>query len=156
MPAAKAAPSAEPGWSTTGSSTRPVASATICFQSREDAPPFVTRAAAVPAGFAGDVEAWSGSGDAPIGWILERLAARGVERLLVEAGGDLLFQFLAADALDEMYVTLCPIVVGGNAPTLADGLGFDRADVRTLRLLDSEVAGDEIFLHYRVEGRAAA
>jgi riboflavin-specific deaminase-like protein len=119
-------------------------------------PLFVTRAAAVPARFAGDVEAWPGSGDAPIGWILERLAARGVERLLVEAGGDLLFQFLAADALDEMYVTLCPIVVGGNAPTLADGLGFDRADVRTLRLLDSEVAGDEIFLHYRVEGRAAA
>ena len=29
----KAAPSAEPGWSTTGSSTSPVASATICFQS---------------------------------------------------------------------------------------------------------------------------
>ena len=82
-------------------------------------------------------------------WILERLAARGVERLLVEAGGDLLFQFLAADAIDEMHVTLCPIVVGGDAPTLADGAGFDRDDVRRLRLLASEVEGDEIFLHYR-------
>ena len=38
MPAAKAAPSAEPGWSTTGSSTSPVTSATICFQSGDDGP----------------------------------------------------------------------------------------------------------------------
>lgn len=112
-------------------------------------PLFVTRAAAVKPGFPAEVEAWAGEGDAPVAWILERLAARGVERLLVEAGGDLLFQFLAADALDEMHVTLCPIVVGGDAPTLADGAGFDRDDVRRLRLVASEVEGDEIFLHYR-------
>ena len=75
--------------------------------------------------------------------------ARGVERLLVEAGGDLLFQFLAADALDEMHVTLCPLVVGGDAPSLVDGAGFDLADLRRLHLLASEVEGDEVFLHYR-------
>jgi 2,5-diamino-6-(ribosylamino)-4(3H)-pyrimidinone 5'-phosphate reductase len=112
-------------------------------------PLFVTRAAAVPPGFPADVEAWPGSGDVPVAWILERLAARGVERLLVEAGGDLLFQFLAADALDELHVTLCPIVVGGDAPTLADGAGFDREDVPRFRLVASEVEGDEVFLHYR-------
>jgi 5-amino-6-(5-phosphoribosylamino)uracil reductase len=105
---------------------------------------------AVPPGFPAEVEAWGGDGDPPVGWILGRLAARGVEQLLVEAGGDLLFQFLAADAIDEMHVTLCPIVVGGDAPTLADGAGFDRDDVRRLRLLSSEAEGDEVFLHYRV------
>ncbi len=119
-------------------------------------PLFVTRAAAVPPGFPAAVEAWPGEGDPPIGWILERLAARGIERLLVEAGGDLLFQFLAADLLDEMHVTLCPIVVGGDAPPLADGAGFDRDDVRRLHLVASEVEGDEVFLHYRnLRGRAA-
>ena len=119
-------------------------------------PLFVTRAAAVEPGFPAAVEAWAGDGDVPVGWILERLAARGVERLLVEAGGDLLFQFLAADAIDEMHVTLCPMVVGGAAPTLADGAGFDRDDVRRLRLIASEVEGDEVFLHYRnVRGGAA-
>ena len=46
MPAANAAPKAEPGWSTTGSSSRPVTSATICFHSVDDAPPLVTRARA--------------------------------------------------------------------------------------------------------------
>jgi riboflavin-specific deaminase-like protein len=112
-------------------------------------PLFVTRAAALPPYFPAEVEAWPGAGDPPVSWILERLAARGIERLLVEAGGDLLFQFLAADALDEMHVTLCPFVVGGDAPSLADGPGFDRADVRRLQLVASEVEGDEIFLHYR-------
>ena len=121
-------------------------------------PLFITGAAALSKGFEGEaeIEAWPGDGDAPIWWILDRLAARGVERLLVEAGGELLFQFLAADALDDMHVTLCPIVVGGDAPSLVDGIGFDRADVRRLRLVASEVEGDEIFLHYRnVRGASA-
>ena len=120
-------------------------------------PLFVTRAAALRPGFPAEVEAWPGEGDVPVGWILERLAARGIERLLVEAGGDLLFQFLAADAIDEMHVTLCPIVVGGDAPALVDGAGFDRADVRRLALVASEVEGDEVFLHYRnLRNRSAA
>ena len=114
-------------------------------------PLFLTRAAAVggrelPA----EIEAWAGDGDPPVGWIVDRLAARGVETLLVEGGGDLVFQFLAAGLLDEMHVTLCPLVVGGPAPSLADGIGFDRADVRRLQLVASDVEGDEIFLHYRV------
>jgi 2,5-diamino-6-(ribosylamino)-4(3H)-pyrimidinone 5'-phosphate reductase len=112
-------------------------------------PLFVTRAASVPRDFPADIEAWPGEGDPPVRWIVDRLAARGVERLLVEAGGDLLFQFLAADALDEMHVTLCPLVVGGPAPSLADGAGFDRNDLRRLQLVASEVEGDEVFLHYR-------
>ena len=79
---------------------------------------------------------------------------RGVERLLVEAGGDLLFQFLAADAIDEMHVTLCPLVVGGDAPTLADGAGFDRDRRARACLLAGEVEGDEVFLHYRSRPRS--
>jgi len=112
-------------------------------------PLFLTRGGSVPPGFAAEVAAWDGDGDLPVGWMLEQLARRGVERLLVEAGGDLLFQFLAADAIDEMHVTLCPLVVGGPAPSLADGEGFDRDRLRELELLSADVEGDEIFLHYR-------
>lgn len=112
-------------------------------------PLFLTRAASVPAGFAAAVAAWPGEGDLPVPWMLEQLAARGVERLLVEAGGDLLFQFLAADAVDEMHVTLCPLVVGGPAPSLVDGAGFDLARMCRLKLLAAEVEDDEVFLHYR-------
>ncbi len=112
-------------------------------------PLFLTRAASVPPEFAAEFEGWAGEGDLPVAWMLDRLAERGIERLLIEAGGDLLFQFLAADAIDEMHVTLCPLVVGGPAPSLADGSGFDRAHLRRLTLLGCEVAGNEIFLHYR-------
>jgi riboflavin biosynthesis pyrimidine reductase len=86
----------------------------------------------------------------PVPWILEALQRRGVETLLVEAGGDLLFQFLAKDALDELYVTLCPLVIGGETPSLADGHGFLRSEMRRLKLLSAEVEEDEIFLRYSV------
>jgi 5-amino-6-(5-phosphoribosylamino)uracil reductase len=114
-------------------------------------PLLLTRAASlqgksVPA----EAEGWPGEGgDLPVPWILEQLARRGVERLLVEAGGDLLIQFLAADAIDEMYLTLCPLVVGGDAPGLADGSGFDLAQAPRMRLLTAEPEGDEVFLHYQ-------
>ena len=112
-------------------------------------PLFLTRAASLEGkAFAAEAEGWGGEGDLPVAWMLEQIARRGVERLLVEAGGDLLFQFLAADAIDEMHLTLCPLVVGGPAPSLADGRGFDLADVRRMRLLSAEPEGNEVFLHY--------
>ncbi|MDQ6628631.1 MAG: dihydrofolate reductase family protein [Pseudomonadota bacterium] len=113
-------------------------------------PLFLTNAASLRHGFALEAEGWSGGEGEwmPVSWMLEQMARRGVERLLVEAGGDLLFQFLAADAIDEMYLTLCPFVVAGPAPSLADGAGFDVADVRRMRLLSAEPDGDEIFLRY--------
>ena len=122
-------------------------------------PLVLTRAASLgarslPAGV--DVEGWAGEGeDLPVAWILEQIVRRGVERLLVEAGGDLLFQFLAADALDEMYLTLCPLVVGGDAPSLADGAGFDLAGLRRLRLVAAEPVGDEVFLRYAAMRKGA-
>ena len=113
-------------------------------------PLFLTRAASLgDKAFVAEAEGWPGEGDdLPVPWMLEQIARRGVERLLVEAGGDLLFQFLAADAIDEMFLTLCPLVVGGPAPSLADGPGFDVADLRRMRLVSAEPEGDEVFLHY--------
>ena len=87
----------------------------------------------------------------PVAWMLDCLRRRGVQTLLVEAGGELLVQFLAADALDELYVTLCPLVIGGRTtPGLMGGTGFSQAELRRLTLLSSEVVGSEIFLHYSV------
>lgn len=112
-------------------------------------PLFLTRSASVPAGFAPEVETWHGDAEMPVAWMLDALRRRGVERLLVEAGGDLMFQFLEADAIDEMHVTLCPLVIGGDAPSLADGAGFGFDAMKRMRLLSAEVEDDEVFLHYR-------
>lgn len=84
--------------------------------------------------------------------IIEALAARGVDTLLLESGGDLLFQFLAVDCLQEMYVTLCPRLIGGKgAPSLVDGMGFSLKTLKKLSLLECRVARDEIFLKYGVD-----
>ncbi|HEY0135655.1 MAG TPA: dihydrofolate reductase family protein [Nannocystis sp.] len=120
-------------------------------------PLFLTRDGVVPAGFPAEYEAYTGPGDSlPISWILQVLRRRGVQRLLIEAGGDLLFQFLEADAIDEINVTLCPLVIGGPTPSLASGRGFDFAEMPRLQLMSSEVEGDEIFLRYAVRRNDAA
>jgi 2,5-diamino-6-(ribosylamino)-4(3H)-pyrimidinone 5'-phosphate reductase len=55
----------------------------------------------------------------------EALEADGIERLMVEGGGELIFSLFADDLADELSVFVGPTVVGGrDAPTLADGPGF--------------------------------
>ncbi len=88
--------------------------------------------------------------------ILDALRRRGCERVLVEAGGDLIYQFLAADAVDELYLTICPLVVGGaGAPSPVDGPGFAASDLRRLRLEAAHRHGDELYCRYAVPRRAA-
>ena len=84
--------------------------------------------------------------------LLRRLKARGVERLLVEGGGDLNWSFIRDDLLDELYVTLAPALLGGySAPTICDGEGLAMADRRRLTLLHSEVVDGEIYCRYGVK-----
>lgn len=93
-------------------------------------------------------------GEVDLRRVMERLAARGVETLLVEGGGSLIFDLLAADLVDELYVTVCPKILGGrDAPTLADGVGFSAADTRELVLRHCHRFGDELYCRYGVAGR---
>ena len=53
------------------------------------------------------------------------LEADGVDRLMVEGGGELVFSLFEADLVDELSVFVGGVVLGGReAPTLADGEGF--------------------------------
>ncbi len=89
-----------------------------------------------------------------VGWALDQLAARGCRNVLIEGGGDLIFRCLEADRLDELVLTVCPLVIGGTrAPTPADGPGFPPDDLRRLRLLETRHVGDEVFLRYAVGAR---
>lgn len=49
------------------------------------------------------------------------LAERGLRRLLTEGGPRLLGQFVGADALDELCLTVAPRLTSGEAPRIADG-----------------------------------
>lgn len=120
-------------------------------------PLFLTLRDALPPDFPAEAEGYAGPGrDLPVPWLLEVLERRGVEVLLVEAGGDLLAQFLAAGALDELNVTVCPALIGGDTPSIVDGPGFFAAQVPRLRLTGCDRHGDELFLTYAVKRPADA
>lgn len=78
------------------------------------------------------------------------LSDRGIGRLLVEGGGEVNMAFWEAGLVDEVYLTLCPVVIGGRtAPTAADGTGFASDRFSRLSLIESRQVGQEMFLRYR-------
>lgn len=79
-----------------------------------------------------------------------QLKAEGIDRLAVTGGGALVAGLLAADLIDELWLTVCPILLGGaTAPTPIGGNGFPAALAPSLELLSCAVKGQEVFLHYR-------
>jgi 5-amino-6-(5-phosphoribosylamino)uracil reductase len=52
--------------------------------------------------------------DDPAEVILETLRAKGVKTLSIEGGGQVVHLFLKSRALQEMYLTLCPVLLGGK------------------------------------------
>ncbi|MEM9161450.1 MAG: RibD family protein [Cyanobacteria bacterium P01_F01_bin.4] len=81
---------------------------------------------------------------------LAQLKHLGIARLLAMGGGELLAALLAVNAIDELYLTLCPLLLGGKmAPTPIDGAGFLATQAPRLQLVSVDRRGDEVFLHYR-------
>ena len=82
--------------------------------------------------------------------VLAYLAERHrVERVNLEGGGALNAAVLKADLVDEIWLTLCPVLIGGaDAPTPLDGLGLSAP--RGVHLLEQRVVDGEVFLHYAV------
>ncbi|MFD1645508.1 2,5-diamino-6-(ribosylamino)-4(3H)-pyrimidinone 5'-phosphate reductase [Haloarchaeobius litoreus] len=86
---------------------------------------------------------------------LDALADRGIDRLLVEGGGELIFSLFEAGLVDELTVYVGATVVGGrDAPTLADGEGFVEG-FPELSLDGVERLDDGVLLRWAVDGRPA-
>lgn len=86
---------------------------------------------------------------------ISALAAHGIDDLLVEGGGELIFSLLEAGLVDRLYVFVGNRVIGGReAPTLADGAGFTEAsEFVDLALEAVERLDDGVLLEWSV-GRA--
>ena len=83
--------------------------------------------------------------------VLRVLADHGVRRVLVEGGGTLNFSFFRDNLVDEVFLTVTPVIVGGeSAPTPVDGRGFLKDSLIRLKLVSSRRRGEEVFLKYRV------
>jgi len=73
-----------------------------------------------------------------------------IKTLVCEGGGALNDAMLRARVVDEVYLTICPLILGGRAaPTLADGIGFESlAKAARLKLKSFRRIKDELFLVY--------
>ena len=87
---------------------------------------------------------------------LQRLQQQGYTRLLVLGGAELATSLLAADAIDELQLTLTPRVLGGEHSWVSFGsqmgscLPPQLADVGAWQLIKSScLGGDELLLRYR-------
>jgi len=81
---------------------------------------------------------------------LDALEEAGVDRLLAEGGGELIYSLFEAELVDELSVFVGSLVIGGReAPTLADGEGFIE-EFPALDLASVERLDDGVVLEYRV------
>ena len=79
-------------------------------------------------------------------WWLE--ANHGIQTLLVEGGGQVIEQFLKAQRLQALYLTITPWLIGGNTtPSLIGGEGFAKGTFPKVKWESIESEGDELFIH---------
>ena len=76
---------------------------------------------------------------------LERLAGRGLLRVLSEGGPSLLGALIAEDLLDEICLTTAPVLVGGDAVRVATGGGDALTRMRRAHVL----CDDDSYLYAR-------
>jgi 5-amino-6-(5-phosphoribosylamino)uracil reductase len=88
--------------------------------------------------------------------VVDDLAARGVERLLVEGGASVLTQFLTAGLADELQLAVAPVFVGDHRGRrfVEDGR-FPWTATRRAELIDTRAIGDVALLRYALSPRAA-
>jgi len=79
--------------------------------------------------------------------LLAELAARGLHRVLCEGGPGLFGDLLAADAVDELCLSVAPLLAGGDAGRIARGPSGTPA--RPLSLVGVAHEDGTLFLRYR-------
>jgi 5-amino-6-(5-phosphoribosylamino)uracil reductase len=91
---------------------------------------------------------------ATIDWaiVMAGLSEAGISKLALLGGGKIVGSFLEAGLIDELWLTICPLMLGGaTAPTPVQTAGWLEAAAPRLALLETAIVDDEIFLHYRVK-----
>jgi 5-amino-6-(5-phosphoribosylamino)uracil reductase len=76
----------------------------------------------------------------------------GVKRLLCEGGGELHGALLQAGLVNELHLTICPVIFSGRrTPTIADGTGIQKiADATPLKLKSMKCFGNETFFVFQI------
>jgi len=80
------------------------------------------------------------------------LQSRGIKKLLVEGGSTVIWNFLKHGFVDDLFVFIGPIIIGGKyTPSMADGDGIStEADLINLEVVDVARINTGILVHYRL------
>lgn len=123
-------------------------------------PPLVVTGRACPAGNRGRLRAAGADlvvldtvRVTPAG-LLSTLAGRGLRRVLCEGGPRLFGDLIAEDSVDELCLTISPVLAGGDAGRIADGDAG--RELRGMRLVGALTETDALLLRYVRDRRAAA
>lgn len=83
--------------------------------------------------------------------LMAKLHKRGVRRLLVEGGGNLNWSLVREGLVDELYVALTPVIIGGrDAISLVEGEGYGKiSEAPKLKLLSVERVGYNLLLKFK-------
>ncbi|MFI1944111.1 RibD family protein [Streptomyces virginiae] len=91
------------------------------------------------------------------GALLDDLGARGIERLMVEGGGQIHTAFLSQGLADEIHLAIAPLVVGDpGAPRFLNPAKYPGGSTRRMHLAEASTIGDVVLLRYlpKQEGSA--
>lgn len=82
--------------------------------------------------------------------IIKAFAKAGAEKVLLEGGGEFNASFLEQGLVDQIFLTVVPILVGGSeSPTWCEGKGFLKGKFPRFQLVECRNVDGELYLHYR-------
>lgn len=91
--------------------------------------------------------------DGEIDWqvVSSQLTELGIHTICFLGGAELAASLFAANFIDELWLTICPLIYGGAAaPSPVAGAGFTPDLAPRLELLSVDRIDRELFIHYRV------
>lgn len=82
--------------------------------------------------------------------LLDILSNKGINKLMVEGGGTVIWNFLKSGFVDDFYVYVGPMIIGGkDTPTISGVKGLDNENIN-LNLIETKAIGPGMLLHYRL------
>jgi 2,5-diamino-6-(ribosylamino)-4(3H)-pyrimidinone 5'-phosphate reductase len=95
----------------------------------------------------------AGEKEVDLAALMDELGTLGIQRVMVEGGGELIAGLIRARLVHEIYTFIGNLIIGGRgAPTPADGEGFvNEEEFPRLTLIETRRIENGVLLHWKVE-----